>query len=86
MIAVVTDESNDESHREILSNWRRADRTATSLFLGTTGNGRIRFSDQFNHAGDLEEPTRPLILTAIKHRQTATNLPEIASCSLNTTR
>ena len=72
VIAVVTDESSDESHREILSNWRRADRTTTSLFLGTTGNGRIRFSDQFNHAGDLEEPTRPLILTAIKHRQTAT--------------
>jgi len=72
VIAVVTDESSDESHREILSNWRRADRTATSLFLGTTGNGRIRFSDQFDHAGDLEEPTRPLILTAIKNRQTAT--------------
>ena len=72
LIAVVADHSTDGGHREILSNWRAADRTTSSLYLGTTGQGQVRFSDQFTNAGTLQEPSQPSILTAINSTTDAT--------------
>ena len=72
VIAVVSDNSTDGAHREIVSNWQAADRSTTSVFLGTTGQGRIRVSDQFVEAGVLDQPSRPSILTAVNSQCDAT--------------
>ena len=44
----------------------------SSIFLGTTGHGQVRFSDQFAQAGTLHKPSRPSILTAINSHFDAT--------------
>ena len=72
IIAVVTDESQDDGHREIISNWRSKESTKTSLFLGTTWQGKVRFTDNFPDAGMLRNPNQPSILTAINSRSGAT--------------
>jgi hypothetical protein len=65
LLAIVTDRAGSGSHREIFSNWRREGNVGTSLFLGTTGSGAVRFSDHFAPAGILSRPERPLALTAV---------------------
>jgi len=72
VIAIVTDDSADGGHREIISNWRAPDRTTSSVFLGTTGDGQIRFSDQFVEAGVLDQLSPPTILTAVNSHFDAT--------------
>ena len=63
IFAVATDRGT-EGHRTILSNWTRDDNTVTSVFLGTTGPGRVRFTDAFANATVLKEPTKPFALGA----------------------
>ncbi|MFN7804874.1 MAG: PSD1 and planctomycete cytochrome C domain-containing protein [Planctomycetaceae bacterium] len=63
IFAVATDRGA-ETHREILSNWNgAAGNSTTSLFVGTTGKGRVRVSDDFATAGEVQEPTQPFVLT-----------------------
>ena len=64
IVAVANDEGAG-SHREIVSNWNgSAGNSTTSLFLGTTGEGQVRFSDDFSPAGRLTQPRQPFVLTA----------------------
>ena len=65
IIAVANDRSNKPGPREIISNWNRRGRSTTSVFLGTRGDGEIRFSDAFAPAGQLRDPVKPFILTGI---------------------
>ena len=76
VIAVSSDASSDGRHREIISNWNSRGRSTTSLFLGTTGKGKIRFSDAFQPAGEIESPDTAFILTAL-------NGPEQAATFVN---
>jgi hypothetical protein len=63
VFAVATDRGSG-SHREILSNWNgAAGNSTTSLFVGTTGKGVVRVSDDFTTSGELAEPTQPFVLT-----------------------
>jgi hypothetical protein len=63
IFAVATDRGAG-SHREILSNWNgAAGNSTTSLFVGTTGKGLVRVSDDFTTAGELTDPAGPFVLT-----------------------
>ena len=63
IFAVATDRAL-ESHREIVSNWNgAAGNSTTSLFVGTTGKGVVRVSDDFTTAGEVSDPTNPFVLT-----------------------
>ena len=65
LFAVVTD-LGTSGHREVISNWNsRNGNTTTSLFLGTTAAGRIRFTDAFNSAGVVTNPQQVFVITAI---------------------
>ncbi len=62
IFAVATDRAAG-SHREILSNWNgAAGNSTTSLFVGTTGKGVVRVSDDFTTAAELNDPTSPFVL------------------------
>ncbi|MFM8582580.1 MAG: DUF1553 domain-containing protein, partial [Planctomycetaceae bacterium] len=64
-IVAVANDDGAGGHREIVSNWNgAAGNSTTSLFLGTTGAGQVRFSDDFSPAGRLVEPGQPFVLTA----------------------
>lgn len=64
IFAVATDRGSG-THREIISNWNgTAGNSTTSLFLGTTGDGLVRLSDDFAPAGQIEARDRPFVLTA----------------------
>lgn len=65
ILAVVTDRAGAAGHREIFSNWRRENNIGSAVFLGTTGAGAVRFSDDFAPAGILYQPDRPLALSAV---------------------
>ncbi|HIB86751.1 TPA: DUF1549 domain-containing protein, partial [Candidatus Poribacteria bacterium] len=65
IIAVVTDVASNHGHRDIISNWRRGLRHENSIFLGTTQNSIVRFTDSFASAGELLHRQQPLALTAI---------------------
>jgi hypothetical protein len=63
IFAVATDRA-EGSHREILSNWNgAAGNSTTSLFVGTTGKGVVRVSDDFTTAAEVSDPTNPFVLT-----------------------
>jgi hypothetical protein len=63
IFAVATDRGAG-GHREILSNWNGAAGNSTSsLFVGTTGKGLVRVSDDFTTAGEVMEPAQPFLLT-----------------------
>ncbi|REJ72318.1 MAG: DUF1549 domain-containing protein [Planctomycetota bacterium] len=65
VIAVATDEGSG-GHREIFSNWNgAAGNTTTSVFLGTTGDAAVRFSDAFVPAGSLTNPAEPFVISAV---------------------
>jgi len=65
VVAVASDEGS-AGHREILSNWDGAAGNSTnSLFLGTTGMGQVRFSDDYSPGTRLVAPRQPFVLTAI---------------------
>jgi hypothetical protein len=64
IFAVVTDVGPD-GHREILSNWSGGDgNIGTSVFLGLTAAGTVRFSDAYPDAGTLIQRDRPFVLSA----------------------
>ncbi|HCQ33694.1 MAG TPA: hypothetical protein DIV54_09345 [Verrucomicrobiales bacterium] len=63
IIAVARDRSGLVSHRGIFSNWDgRAGNSTTSLFLGLTGEGTVRFSDDYRSEGKIERPGEPFVL------------------------
>ena len=65
LFAVVTD-LGASGHREVISNWNsRNGNSTTSLFLGTTGRGRVRFTDAFNPAGVIRNPQQAFVITAV---------------------
>ena len=65
LFAVATHRGTDDSPREILTNWNRAGRSTSSIFLGTVGVNGVRFSDAFGGAGQLNAPSQPFILTGV---------------------
>ena len=65
LFAVATHRGTGETPREILTNWNRAGRSASSIFLGTVGASGVRFSDAFGGAGQLMAPAHPFILTGV---------------------
>ena len=71
IIAVARDNSDGTSHREIFSNWNSRGRSTNSVFLGTTKNHSIRFSDAFNQAGQLPDATMPFLITASNSSEAA---------------
>ena len=65
VIAVATDKGSG-GHREIFSNWNgSAGNSTTSVFLGTTGDSAVRFSDAFSPAGSLANPEEPFVISAV---------------------
>jgi hypothetical protein len=66
IIAVASDQVGDGPHRGIFSNWNgSAGNSTTSIFLGTTRNGKVRLSDDFVTAPSLMQPGEPFLLTAV---------------------
>ncbi len=65
VVAVATDRTQGQGHREIFSNWRRDTNVGTSVFLGTTGGGAVRMTDHFAPAGVVDDPARPFILSGV---------------------
>ena len=70
VLAIATDRGKG-GHREIFSNWDRNGNVFTAVFLGTTGDTAIRFTDDFAQAGHVQQPTRPFLLAAINDGQQA---------------
>ena len=65
IFAVVTDDAQD-GLREIVSNWNGGVGNAgSSLFLGLTGNGTVRWTDDYAGAGNWQDRTQPAILSAV---------------------
>lgn len=63
LIAVASDRARHQQHREIISNWDGAAGNSTrSLFLGLTGAGTVRFSDDFSSEHPIANPDHPFIL------------------------
>ena len=76
LIAVASD-SGPAGHREIISNWNSSNST-TSVFLGLTGENRVRFSDVLV-AGNVADRQKPFLLTAV-------NSPKDAAVYQSTTQ
>ena len=65
VVAVASDAAPHRQHRSILSNWNgSANNSTTSLFLGLTGRGTVRFSDDSSSDSPIPDPSRPFILSA----------------------
>lgn len=65
LFAVASDEGSG-NHREIFSNWNGAEgNSVSSLFLGTTGSGTVRFSDNFHSSDAIQSPETHFLLSAI---------------------
>ena len=65
IFAVARDRSGLVSHRGIFSNWNgSAGNSTTSLFLGLTGKGTVRFSDDYRSEGAIERPEDAFVLAA----------------------
>jgi len=65
-IFAVASDNGGPGHREIFSNWNGgAGNSVTSMFLGLTGQATVRFSDNFAPAGEVTEPAKPFVLSAI---------------------
>ena len=68
MIVVARDGAAPDGvgHREIISNWNGAEgNSTTSLFLGLTGKGTVRFSDHFHPRLEVSDGHQPFILSAV---------------------
>ena len=65
IIAVASDKSALTGHREIISNWNNRGKSVSSVFLGTTAQGKVRFSDAMKPQKALSDPATPFILTSI---------------------
>ena len=64
-IFVVANDTKGQGHRELISNWAADKNTTKSVFLGLTGQGTVRLSDAFSFVGEISEPQKPFLLTAI---------------------
>ncbi|MBT45275.1 MAG: hypothetical protein CL922_07665 [Deltaproteobacteria bacterium] len=65
ILAVARDRSGLTSHRGIFSNWNgKAGNSGTSLFLGLTGKGTVRFSDDFRSEEGIERPGEAFVVAA----------------------
>ncbi|MEZ6048319.1 MAG: LamG-like jellyroll fold domain-containing protein [Planctomycetaceae bacterium] len=72
IFAVVTDE-NTGAHREIFSNWSGSEgNSTTSVFLGSTGSGTFRLSDDFAASPPYPEPHEHFLVAAINSEYDAT--------------
>jgi hypothetical protein len=70
--AVVSDAAGNESHRTILSNWNgAAGNSVTSAFLGLTGAGSVRLSDDFAAPGTWQRG-KPFLIAAVASQYDAT--------------
>jgi len=65
IMAVVSHLGTSDGPREILSNWKRAGPTVTSVFLGSDGPTGVRFTDGFVEAGPIQNPAEPFFITAV---------------------
>ena len=65
LIAVANDAGKLAQHREILSNWNRQRNVTTSLFLGVTGPGKVRFSDNYSSTETVASKNKPFALFAV---------------------
>jgi hypothetical protein len=64
IIAVANDDKSS-GHRAIVSNWNSKNNVGTSMFLGLTAKGTIRFSDVFADAGQIDQAQEPFIIAAV---------------------
>jgi hypothetical protein len=65
ILAVVSDRSGLTSHRGIFSNWNgKAGNSGTSFFLGLTGKGTVRFSDEYRSEEGIDRPGEPFVVAA----------------------
>ena len=65
IIVVASDRSELVSHRGIFSNWNgSAGNSTTSLFLGLTGRGTVRFSDDYRSQEGIEQSGDAFVLAA----------------------
>jgi hypothetical protein len=65
-IFAVANDTGGDGLREIFSNWNGgAGNSVTSAFLGLSGKANVRFSDNFVPAGEVTEPARHFILSAV---------------------
>jgi hypothetical protein len=82
VFAVVTDAGGTASHRTLFSNWSARDGNIfTAVFLGTTGDSAVRLTDDFAGVGQLQEPSKPFLLSGVSADQGAflfQNLRELA--------
>ena len=71
IFAIVRDE-NTGTHREIFSNWNgREGNSTTSVFLGSTGAGTIRLSDDFAASPPYPDSSDPFLVVAINSQYDA---------------
>ncbi len=71
IFAVAADRGRTQ-HRAIFSNWDgAAGNSVTSLFLGLTDQSTVRLSDAFGNAGQVRQPERPFLLTAVSGDEAA---------------
>lgn len=61
----VASDHGPTGHREIISNWNRQQNVRTSVFLGLTKENTVRFCDVFNDGGQIPNPGKPFILSAV---------------------
>ncbi|MBL48748.1 MAG: hypothetical protein CMP28_07335 [Roseibacillus sp.] len=65
VIAVARDRGEATAHRGIFSNWNaKGGNSTTSLFLGLTGKGAVRFSDDFRSTQEIDRPGEAFVLAA----------------------
>ncbi len=71
ILAVASDQGSG-GHREIFSNWNsKTGAIVNSVFLGTTGDATVRFTDDFFYAGSLHSSKQHFLLTAVTDSQQA---------------
>jgi len=71
ILAIASDQGSG-GHREIFSNWNsKTGAIVNSIFLGTTGDASVRFTDDFFNAGTLHSPKQHFLLTAVTDAQQA---------------
>lgn len=71
IVTVANDSSEDQGHRELISNWNSRGRSTNSLFLGLTKGGVVRLSDKFSNAGKINDRKLPFILSALNSNESA---------------
>jgi hypothetical protein len=70
IIAVAKEQGDQTGHRSLFSNWNgAAGNSVNSLFLGLTGQGTVRFSDNFRSEQVIGNPREPFVLAASTGRR-----------------